>query len=849
MKTLEEWFDTMHFEPNPAQRQAITHRDGPLYLIAGPGSGKTRVLLWRTVNLIVYRNVSPDRIFLSTFTEKAAKQLRDGLANIVNRISQDNGQHYDMAGLYVGTVHSLCRRLLLDRELSPNRMRTNAPILMDELDQYFFMYRTFWDRLVAASKLKPTALAGQITALFGQHSESQHNAVVRLIAIFNRWSEEHLTPEKLHAQPGDSLYHLLVDGYGEYLRTLNDSPARVDLSVLQALAYERIIDAPGGGTRFDHIIIDEYQDTNAIQESLFFRLAEGSQNLCIVGDDDQSLYRFRGATVENFVSFPERCERHFGMPPTPIKLETNYRSKPDIVSFYGQFVDAVKWSDRNRMYRQPKTITASDHELGQFVYKSAGASEDVSRDVAQLTKRLLDEKVVEDPSQVAFLFPSLKSVTVERMRRALEEQGLKVYAPRASVFLDNPEPSLMIGMMAEVLGIPEDHGWRGGYHRYHEWLRVVNDAAALRCQQTPELTQFVSHLKGQIAQAVTDYELLESWVAEQGWELQDSYVPDLHQRKLAACPGLSERCRGILSYNRLAKAARKRIEEGRPYTLSYWLSRATALSWNVLDLFYRLLGFPPFREWLDDAETGTDEGPAQNLAYFSQYLSRFLTERGPMLSGREFTDNRFVNSFFGSFFYALYRLGETEYEDPENPFPRGRIPFLTIHQAKGLEFPVVVLGNVGRKRRDPGWIEEVTRPLVDREQEPIDRIDEFDGTRMFYVALSRAQKLLVVAQHKGSGAFEPFKRLLPRLPDIADLDIARIERQRLSDEAVSHVYSFTADYQLYSRCPRRYMMFRQLGFVPYRSQSLFFGNVVHQTLEDLHNYLIAQRAEGGNTGA
>lgn len=120
--------------------------------------------------------------------------------------------------------------------------------------------------------------------------------------------------------------------------------------------------------------------------------------------------------------------------------------------------------------------------------------------------------------------------------------------------------------------------------------------------------------------------------------------------------------------------------------------------------------------------------------------------------------------------------------------------------------------------------------------------------RMFYVALSRAQKLLVVAQHTRSGTFGPFKQLLPTLPDIADLDVSRIERQRLSDEATSHVYSFTADYQLYSRCPRRYMMFRQLGFVPYRSQSLFFGNVVHQTLEDLHNYLIAQRAKGGNTG-
>lgn len=136
MTTLPTLWADVGFTPNPQQEQAIHHIEGPLHLPAGPGSGKTRVLLWRTVNLIVFHGVSPDEIFLSTFTEKAALQLKEGLRGLLAVASRYTGQHYDLAGLYVGTVHSLCRRLLLDRRLHPERERGQVPALRDELSQY-----------------------------------------------------------------------------------------------------------------------------------------------------------------------------------------------------------------------------------------------------------------------------------------------------------------------------------------------------------------------------------------------------------------------------------------------------------------------------------------------------------------------------------------------------------------------------------------------------------------------------------------------------------------------------------------------------------------------------------------
>jgi DNA helicase-2/ATP-dependent DNA helicase PcrA len=115
------------FEPDPNQKSAILHVNGPLYLPAGPGSGKTRVLLWRALNLILFHQVKPDQIFLATFTEKAALQLRDELRGLLGLAAANSSASFNISGMYVGTVHSLCLRLMEDRRFSPNGMRQQPP--------------------------------------------------------------------------------------------------------------------------------------------------------------------------------------------------------------------------------------------------------------------------------------------------------------------------------------------------------------------------------------------------------------------------------------------------------------------------------------------------------------------------------------------------------------------------------------------------------------------------------------------------------------------------------------------------------------------------------------------------
>src|SRR5258708_580643 len=167
----------------------------------------------------------------------------------------------------------------------------------------------------------------------------------------------------------------LLDMYGKSGDALENAyPPITDFDLLQQAALkaldelDRVTGTNRSGQIFKHVIIDEYQDTNTIQETLIFRFSSCHRNICVVGDDDQALYRFRGATVENFVQFPERCVRHLAKKPKTIPLERNYRSRKSIVTFYSDFIchptcDWRRDGNRKSSYRVPKDLAAQSAAL------------------------------------------------------------------------------------------------------------------------------------------------------------------------------------------------------------------------------------------------------------------------------------------------------------------------------------------------------------------------------------------------------------------------------------------------------------------------------------------------------
>lgn len=301
---LEDYWKLKNFIPNEKQEQAIRHVDGPLFLTAGPGSGKTRVILWRTVNLIVFHNVNPRNIFLATFTEKAAHQLKEGLRSLLGMITNETGRPFDISPMAIGTVHSICQDILIDRgrRFSADGTRSRAPVLLDSLAQYFRVYRrAYWRELLNAGgyfnsedieKDEEQAQREINTYFTGKDLYSRHVAATNLISIFNRFSEENLNVTKVKTK--DETLQRILNMYSFYKQSLQQEKIEsVDFSLLQQKAFDKITGYDGSKDAYEHIIVDEYQDTNSIQEQIYFELAKKCKNICVVGDDDQALYRFR----------------------------------------------------------------------------------------------------------------------------------------------------------------------------------------------------------------------------------------------------------------------------------------------------------------------------------------------------------------------------------------------------------------------------------------------------------------------------------------------------------------------------------------------------------------------------
>jgi DNA helicase-2/ATP-dependent DNA helicase PcrA len=281
---------------NPAQRRAVEFGDGPLLVLAGAGSGKTRVLTARIAHLIRERGVRPDRLFAVTFTNKAAGEMRSRVAALLGA---------DPRGLWIGTFHSLSARLL----------RREAPLL--GFGPNFTIYdaddsQALLKRMLARRELSPKAYPPR--ALHALISGAKN----RLIA-----------PEEFAASAESPLARVAADCYRELAGELHRANA-MDFDDLLLLPLRLFREHPdrleAWQRRFDHVLVDEFQDTNAAQYRLVRDLARLHRNLCVVGDDDQAIYGWRGADVRHMQAF-----QHDFPGVALIKLEQNYRSSQVIL--------------------------------------------------------------------------------------------------------------------------------------------------------------------------------------------------------------------------------------------------------------------------------------------------------------------------------------------------------------------------------------------------------------------------------------------------------------------------------------------------------------------------------------
>ncbi|OLD63968.1 MAG: hypothetical protein AUF65_00745, partial [Chloroflexi bacterium 13_1_20CM_50_12] len=452
------------YELNQKQKDATDYGTGPLWLLAGPGSGKSEVLVTRALKLLCVDGVAPRSIFLTTFTTKAARNLEDRLASYLGALQETDPslRFIDLADMRLGTLHSLCNDILQEyRYATYQNVR-----LLDDVEQHLFAYRSasiadyqdlaFWTRF---EHTVPEWSARQ------GYVPNKWKRVKAAVTLFNHITEDYVDVQKMHA--AGAHWAILADFYEQYAQALRQR-YRCDFAHLQSRFLEFINSSAGGvflrgdGQRrppLQHVLVDEYQDTNPIQERIYLALAQlAPHNIAVVGDDDQALYRFRGGNVSCMVNFDKACATAFHLQPEKIQLDQNYRSHSAIVRFFSGYITSFPEMIAVGVRAPGKLpVTAASPITGLYPAVSwiaRNKARDVPEAVSDLIKNhLLGDGVISDLSQCVLLLRSTKDSprNAGPYLKAFRQRGIPVYNPRSKSFMESEEVQCLLAALIRVV--------------------------------------------------------------------------------------------------------------------------------------------------------------------------------------------------------------------------------------------------------------------------------------------------------------------------------------------------------------------------------------------------------------
>ena len=638
---------------NKEQAEVVRNTEGPLLVLAGAGSGKTRVLTHRIAYLIEEKGVFPSHILAITFTNKAAKEMQER----VEKLLPEEGR-----GVWVSTFHSMCLRIL----------RSNIALLGYGTD--FSIYDTDDQRTLMRQILKERKIDGKTL---------RERAVLQKISeTKNRGGDAEAFREE---SDGDYISKLIYDCfrlYEEKMKT-NNALDFDDLLLKTLELFEKFPEVLARyQERFRYILVDEYQDTNDVQFRLIDALAEKYRNICVVGDDDQSIYRFRGANLENILSF----ESHFPTCAT-VKLEQNYRSTAPILNLANAVI-------AENPHRKRKTLWTEKKEGKKVVFEEYESAEEEARDVIRKVRREgLPYK------RFAILYRT------NAQSRLFEEQCITWNIPYQIVggvnFYQRKEIKDMLAFMKLMVNTKDDVAFR----------RVIN---------VP---------KRGIGEA--SVEKLAQYGSSIGFSLMES-LP------FASAAGLSGKA--------LSEVTRfMNMVEG----------------WKELplqELMEHILKDTGYEEDLKSEGEIEAESRMENLSELSGKLSGFLLENGEQAT-------------LAAFLEEVSLLSDLDRSD----LTEDKITLMTIHGAKGLEFPTVFLVGLS-DGLFPGALSIGNEQEMEEER------------RLCYVGITRAEEELYLSSARSrmvNGQTQYFKisRFFENLPD-ALVEKKLLYRAKPSEEAL-----------------------------------------------------------------
>ena len=640
---------------NVEQRRAVLQTDGPLLILAGAGSGKTRVISYRTAYLIANGHATPEQLLAVTFTNKAAEEMRDRVAELLAG---------DRRRLWISTFHSFCAKLLRRDGLAVGLPRDF--VIYDSSDQLAVVRRSLRE-LDIDDKLLPARQA---------------------LSLISQAKNQLVDPTTLQDESWGSRSQLAAKVSERYNRALHDANA-LDFDDLLLRSVELLATSESVRQRyaeqFRFIMVDEYQDTNQPQYRLIQQLATHHRNLCVVGDPDQSIYTWRGADLRNIMEFEQDFPEA-----TVVRLEQNYRSTQVILDA----ASAVIRLNRNRQEKRLWTERTGGPLIRYF--RGGDELEEADFVIARLCEELATE---EDLIGVLY--------RTNAQSRALEDALIRQ------------------GLAYKIIGSV----------RFYERKEIKDALAYLRLLMNPDddvsLRRVINVPARGIGKGVmASLDELVSNPARVGPLFGDA-TPDTGSTR-----SLWQRLTRAIAENSLPTRATTVLRHFRD--LIQALSSIAARE-PVSDVLGKLLDQSGYVGELREQHTEEAESRLANLMELVSAARDYeLRETEPSLSG--FVDR-------------LALLSETDEEQGDR---EARIWLMTLHAAKGLEFPVVFM--VG--------LEEGLFPHI-RAQDDEDELEE--ERRLCYVGMTRAQTRLILtsaARRRVFGEYQSAKpsRFLSEIP-------------------------------------------------------------------------------------
>ncbi|WP_456395292.1 ATP-dependent helicase [Desulfurobacterium sp.] len=637
---------------NKQQREAVTYFDSPLLILAGAGSGKTRVITYKIAYMIEKFGYEPERILAVTFTNKAAREMKERVEQLLK----------SETSVSVATFHSFCVRLLKSHSV---RIGFKPNFLIIDSDDKKNLLKTILKEMNLDTDLYNPVVIGSMIS-------NVKNGLFSAEAMEFR---------------GYDKFSYIMEAYNNKLKEMN----AFDFDDLLLYARKLLTEHDDIRKRyvdlFQYVLIDEYQDTNGIQYEITKALTIDKGNVCVVGDEDQCIYTWRGANINNILNF----EKDFPGAKV-IKLEKNYRCSGVILSAANAVIG------HNKIRKGKKLFT--DNENGEPIRLFVGLNEqEEAYFIGKTVKRLIDTGT--KPSDIAIFYrTNAQSRSIED---ALRKLGINYQIIGGLKFYERKEIKDIIAYIRVIL-FDEDR---------LSIFRILNTPKrGLGAAAEEKLKKFLNEGKG-----------------------------NLEALKIMIKTASTRQKEGIKELIHIIEEGREKVNSLRPYELVRFITVAAKYE-DYLKKEYR-------EDW---------ESRLENIRELGNTLEEFAERTG--LQGEDLL-LEFLNTITLS-------SDQDEMEESE------KVTLMTVHASKGLEFPVVFITG----------LEEGLFPHV-RSLDSTEQIEE--ERRLFYVAITRAKKLLILTRAKSRRFFGSYRESEPSrfLEEIPAHLIKKVTRKEKSSETVS----------------------------------------------------------------